>query len=378
MKRFDKTAQFLSILGLAATIAACGGGSDGDNGDDGGGGIPPSIERSAVVLTTDFSSSSLASMPVADPTAATVDGQTLHSDSVARAFGSTVYVINRFGADNIQALDAANDYATLWQCSVGNGKNPHDIVLASDEKGYVTLYAGGVAVVNMNPSADCSDFVQKEIDLSSLADSDGVAEPDRMVIVDGKLYVSLQRLVNFAPSDSSALAVIDTSSDTLTGSIALSSPNPFGETKGLPLDPDSGKILVAEIGNFGVLDGGIERIDPATGTAEGHFVTEADLGGDINDFVVISGSRAYAIVSDADFNNSLVRFNPATGNVEATLATGPSFLPDVEYDPSTDQLFLASQDFSTPGIRVFAADDSEVTSSPIDTGLPPFNINFVE
>lgn len=399
--RFQTTKHLALTLGLAAFVAACGGGGDSGSSDDGGNGGPspeptaapeptatpepeptptpePMNERLAVVLTTDFSSSSLASMPVEQPEAVTVDGQPLHSDSVARAFGQIVYVINRFGADNIQALDAGNDFATLWQCSVGNGKNPHDIVRVSDDKGYVALFGGGVAVVDLTPSPSCDDFIQQEIDLSSLADGDGIPEADRMVLVDGNLYVSLQRLDNFAPSETSSLAVIDTSSDTLTGSILLSAPNPFGETKGLALDPESGKIVVAEVGNFGVLDGGIELVDPATGMAEGHFITEEDLGGDINDFVIVSSTRAYAIVSDADFNNSLVRFDPSTGAVGPTLLTGSAFLPDVEYDPSTDQLFLASQDFANPGVRVFGADDTEVTASPIDTGLPPFNINFVE
>lgn len=378
MRFEDTTARRLLALGAATCIAACGGGGGGgdDGNDDGGGG--PGLERTAVVLTTDFTSSSLATLPVEDPSAATVDDQTLHSDSVARSFARVVYVLNRFGADNVQALDAANDYRTLWQCSVGNGKNPQDIEKASDDKAYVALYGGGVAVVNLNPSPDCSDFVQQEIDLSSLADGDGIPEAHRMVLVDGTLYVSLQRLENFAPSDASVLAVIDTSSDTLTGSIPLSGTNPFGETKGLPLDPATGKILVATTGEFGATDGGIERVDPTTGTAEGYFITEAELGGDINDFTIVSATRGYAVVSDTDFNNSLVRFDPSTGTVQATLATGSAYLPDVEYDASTDRIFLASQDFADPGIRIFAADDAEVTSSPIDTGLPPFNINFVE
>ncbi|MDG2307573.1 MAG: hypothetical protein P8R42_23550 [Candidatus Binatia bacterium] len=384
MKHFSNPTKFMATLGLTALLAACGGGGS----DDGGGGEnpnptatpapapSPTLERVAVVLTTDFTSSSFATLPVSNPTSVTTDDRTLHSDSIARAHGSVLYVINRFGADNIQALDGTNDYTTLWQCSVGNGKNPQDIVVLGD-KGYVALYAGGVAVVNLRPSQDCSDFVIQEIDLSSLADADGFPEANRMVITNGLLYVSLQRLDNFVPTATSMLAVIDTDTDELIDSIELSAPNPFAETKGLLLDPD-GKILVAEVGDFGALDGGIERIDPVTATAEGHFITEAELGGNIVDFTLVSDTRGYAVVSDADFNNSLVRFNPSTGELVSTLATGAAYLPDVEYDLVTDQLFLASQDFTNPGIRVFAADDSEVTSSPIDTGLPPFNINFIE
>jgi len=381
-RQFEKTARFTFTFGLAAMVAACGGGGSGDDGGDDPGG--PTTGRTAVVLTSDFSSSSLATLPVADPTSVTIDTQTLHGDSVARAFGATVYVINRFGADNIQALDATNGYATRWQCSVADpdepdaSKNPQDLAVGAGGKGYVSLLSGGIAVVNLDTGADCAGFVEKEIDLSSLADADGLAEPTQMVVVDGRLYVTLQRLDNFVPTDSSVLAIIDTATDELDGSITLSAPNPFAETKGLPLEPGSGKIFVAETGSFGALDGGIERVDPRSGTAEGHFVTEAQLGGDISDFAIVSSTRAYAVVSDADFNNSLVRFDPSTGQRQATLVTSSAFLPDIEYDPSTDQLFLASQDFARPGIRVFAADDTEVTSSPIDTGLPPFNINFVE
>ncbi len=376
--KLEQAKQPCLALCAAALLAACGGGS-GDGGDNGGGGSDdPTLVRTAVVLTTDFTSGSLATMPVDDPTSTTIDDRTFHSDAVARTFGSMVYVLNRFGADNVQLLDAANGYETLWQCSVGNGKNPHDIVKLSDDEAYVALYGGGVALVNLDPSPDCSDFIQQEIDLSSLADEDGVPEADRLVLIDGTLYVTLQRLVNFAPSDASLVALIDTSSNTLTGSITLSGTNPFSETKGIPIDPSTGKLLVATTGAFGVNDGGIERVDPATRTAEGYFITEADLGGDINDFAVLSATRGYAIVSDVDFNNSLVSFDPSTGTVRATLATGSAYLPDLEYDPATDQIFLASQDFSNPGIRIFASDDTEVTSSPIGTGLPPFNINFVD
>lgn len=382
MRKFENPTRFACALTLLTIAVACGGG--GGSGGDGGGdpGEPPTA-RTAVVLTSDFTTSSLATLPVEDPTAVTTDTQTFHGDAVARTFGNTVYVINRRGADNIQALDATGGYATRWQCSVEDpadpdvSQNPQDLVDAGGGKGYVSLYASGVAVVDLNPSADCSGFVRKRIDLSSLADADGRTEPTRMVVLGDRLYVTLQLLDNFAPTDSSALAVIDTTTDELVGSIALSAPNPFSETKGLPVD-DDGKIYVAEVGNFGVLDGGIERVDPATGRAEGHFITEEDLGGDVNDFVIVSGSRGYAVISDADFNYSLVRFDPGSGEVQATLASGGAYLPDVEYDDSSDQIFVASQDFSNPGIHVFAADDSEVTSSPIDTGLPPFVLNFID
>ena len=50
----------------------------------------------------------------------------------------------------------------------------------------------------------------KTISLSAFADADGNPEADRMVRIGRWLYVSLERLVNFAPTETSLVAVIDT------------------------------------------------------------------------------------------------------------------------------------------------------------------------
>ena len=59
---------------------------------------------------------------------------------MARVHEDVVYVVNRLGGDNVQALDPAQGFATRWQCSVGNGATPHDIAFAARDKAYVTLY----------------------------------------------------------------------------------------------------------------------------------------------------------------------------------------------------------------------------------------------
>jgi DNA-binding beta-propeller fold protein YncE len=62
----------------------------------------------------------------------------IHSDAVVRTHDGTVYVINRLGGDNVQAIDPTMGYATRWQCSVDNGSNPHDLAFAAADKAYVT------------------------------------------------------------------------------------------------------------------------------------------------------------------------------------------------------------------------------------------------
>jgi hypothetical protein len=150
---------------VVACTAACGGGGGG-----GGGDLPPPGDGGfAFVVTTDFQSGSFATLPLGDPQSLQVNRGSIGSDAVARFHDGRVYVINRFGADNIQALDPEQDFATIYQCSVGNGANPQDIAFASSNKAYVTrLELPTVAIVDPTVGADCAGFLHGEIDLSFL------------------------------------------------------------------------------------------------------------------------------------------------------------------------------------------------------------------
>src|SRR5205814_950471 len=84
-------------------------------------------------LTTDFSTGSL-SVGDLDTRVVTKDVASVGSDAVARFYGGLLYVVNRFGGDNIQVIDPAQNYATIRQFSVGNGSNPQDIVFVGPTK----------------------------------------------------------------------------------------------------------------------------------------------------------------------------------------------------------------------------------------------------
>lgn len=300
----------------------------------------------------------------------------LHNDAVARVFGDRVYIVNRFLGDSIQVLDPSDGFTTRWQCSTGAGSNPQDIVVLGD-KAYVTLYAKAqLLIINPSPAPDCSDFVLGSVDLSAFADDDGIPEMDQMALVNGLLYVSLQRLLNFAPARQGAVAVIDTATDQVIGGITLTGQNPFAKTKGLSVAPGD-YLVVAQVGNFGITDGGIERVDLFTGRALGFFVTEAALGGDINDFVLVSDRLGYAVVGAPDFTTSLVSFDPSAGRVTRTLLSGVEYVADIELN-NRGELFVLDRTFERPGVRIFrAADGTELTPEPLDVGLPPFEVVFL-
>ena len=339
-------------------------------------------DRLAFVALTDFQTGSFGTLTLDAPRTITPASpqRAINGDAVARAARGRVYIVNRFQADNIQTLDPTQNFATVSQCSTGNGSNPHDIALLSDTKAYVTRFElTSILIVNPSVGANCAGFDLGSIDLSQFADADGIPEMDQMAIVNGKLYVSLQRLNrnnSFNPAGPGMLAIIDTATDRVVGQITLSGQNPFGNSKGLIVD--DGGLVVGEAGQLGVLDGGIERVDLTTAMAEGFFITEAELGGDLNDFVPVSDRLGYAITAAADFTNSLVAFDPSTHAVTKPLLSGSGFLSDIELN-DRNELFLADRTVTKPGIRIFSASGgSEITPAPLDLGLPPFDILFLK
>lgn len=339
----------------------------------------------AVVLSTDFETGQLSSVKVARPHTVSRVQQPVYSDAVVRVESGRLFVLNRFFADNVQVLDPARGLATVLQCSTGPGSNPHDIVVVDAHKAYVTRYAErALWIVDPGAPQTCAGFRTGAIDLSAFADADGIPEMDQMALADGRLFVTVQRLDRlreFAPTDQSRVVVIDTATDTVLGSIVLTGRNAFGDSSRLAHEPGTGKLLVAEAGNiYRTGDGGIERIDPNAPfaqAAEGFIVGEDALGGSITDFVMVSATKGYAVVSTESIKNVLVAFDPSTGTATRRVLVRDGFLPDIALAPD-GLLWLADQGLPAPGIRIFdPVDDRQLTRAPIDVGLPPFSMGFL-
>jgi hypothetical protein len=304
------------------------------------------------------------------------------ADSVVRKFGERFFVLNRFRGSSVQEIDPAADLASLWGCSVGAGSNPHDIVVVSDTKAYVSRYDSTMlAIVDPSRGPGCKGFNTGTIDLSPWADADGVPEMDQMVIVGEHLFVAIQRLDRFSffrPADNGALVVIDIATDKVTDVIELEIDNPFVESKGLVYDEKTNRIYV---GGPGLLftdleDGGIELVNPDTLASEGLAITGAEFGGDLTDFVLVGSRRGYATVAGENFVASVVEFDLLTKTVSPALTTSSQLLADIEVTES-GLLWLADRHCSDPGLRVFdLGDNAEITSQPIYPGLTPFNFTF--
>ncbi len=344
--------------------------------------VPLSAYEFAFVTTTDYSTGSSSVIYLDGPHSVSADVAGIHSDAVSRYFEGLIYVVNRMGGDNIQVLDPGDGFATARQFSVGNGSDPHDIAFASRTKAYVSM-CNETELLIVNPQSGANTG---SVDLSSFADGDGIPEMDCMILVGDRLFVSIQRLDRdnyWLPVPPSYLAVIDTKADTLLDcdpgtpgvqAIELSGTDPYND---IHFDPYTGLLYVTCVGWWGMIDCGVETIDPATLCSTGFMLTEAEAGGDINDVAVFSATTGYAVVTDASFNNLLVRFDPSTGELTDTLYTPDGYvLSDIEISPG-GELFLCDRTATNPGIRIYnAVTGLETTEDPIDVGLPPFDITF--
>ncbi len=332
------------------------------------------------VYATDFASGNLASVAFGAPPVATPNVATVCSDAVLRHHQGLLYVIERFGCDNVRVLDPANGFQLVRQFSVGNGSNPNDIVVVSPTKAYVTRYDSPDLWI-VNPSTGA--FVGA-ISLAAFADADDIPEMNRMALVGGRVFVTVQRNDRdafFSPTDSSAVVVIDPVTDMLVDcdaaapgvqGILLPFQNPTTE---LVVDP-SGRLVVGCTGFYGANDGGVVRIDPLALAVDAIETTEVALGGDVADVVPASAGRGFVVLSDASFNTVCKPYDRATGTVgTAVYATAGFNLADAEAN-DRGELWLCDRTPASPGIRVFDVATLAPLAGPTWTGLPPQDLEF--
>jgi hypothetical protein len=159
-----------------------------------------------------------------------------------------------------------------------------------------------------------------------------------------------------------------------TQAIELSGTDPYND---IHFDPYSGMLYVACVGWWGMADCGVETIDPAALASAGYILSEAAVGGDINDVSIFSETTGYAVITNASFDNMLIRFDPSTGVLTDTLYAPSGYvLSDIEISPG-GELFLCDRTATNPGIRIYDAQTGlESEEGLIDVGLPPFDITF--
>jgi len=297
-------------------------------------------------------------------------------------------------------------FAVDYQYSVNGTEsnvNPHDVVFVDDSKAYVIRY-GSSRIWIINPSATTeTDFFLSEIDLSAY-DADGAIDMTDAEIVDGKLFVLIQRLQGFSPTLDGYVAVIDTATDTeiATGQgaeglngIRLDVRNP-GRLFYNEATNDVMVVASGDINGSGEvaarLTGGLLAID-ATDYSSELLIDDDTLNsapsGDASpatqfvlDAMIATADKGYLVTSTSFKNSTLRAFNPSTGVVNPTPLTGLEGIDITTLinGPSGNVWVAVGTDEmggDAPGIFRLNPSDDSVVGEKILTELVPSRLVFI-
>lgn len=310
------------------------------------------VTQMAVVVTAaaDYSSADhvvISVDPVGGPR--TVQGAdengmlpTIISDITIAAYERYFYRIEKYQADNVTKFDIGSPSTPVWQFSTldtgDTNSNPYDLVFVSTTKAYLLRYGTTKAWI-VNPSATAeADFKTGELDLSSYADSDGIPEMHSGVIVDGKLFITLQRLDRdngWVPTNTAYLAVFDTTADT-----EIDTGQGEDGLKGIPLPiknlgaiqylEENDTIYVQGVGDYGSAwtgrpaeySGGIASVDPDTYETSLVLDDGDDTShpyGNVSGMAIASATNGYFVGYGDWGDNTLYSFDPSTGEVSGAV-----------------------------------------------------------
>lgn len=324
------------------------------------------------VLTTDYQNfGNIEALDAGSPWTPSGELGPVHSDSVARWHNGKVYLVGRGSANHIQVYDPANGWNLDLEFSIGIGRNPQDIAFPGDGTAWVSCYDEAVLLkVSLADGSIITTF-----DTSMYADDDGRPETSWMHLHEDLLYITCQLLDTngwFNPTAPGKLLVMNVATGQWQDPIQLEVMNPYTH---LRMDAD-GTLLVGGVGNWALADGGVERVNLTTQSSEGLVLTEAQLGGDLLNFIVDRSGRYFVLTSSPSFATTLLAIDADGSNQNIVESREDFDLVDLAWDGDF-QLLVADRNLLNPGIRVYDThNETELTTAPVTLGLPPFMIVF--
>ncbi len=367
MTRNGNSFRSFLLAAIAATIFVPGCGDDG-----GGVDIPglPSGDDVVVSLGSNYSDTSVLSrvvLPQLFVDVAGIDG-VASLDPIIRHRGDYLFVVNRFGFDNVTILDAS-DHSLVGQISTGAGSNPQDVAVIGT-RAFVATFGGKGLVVFDLANLDAGVMA---IDLSSVDPDDEIPNCIAVEIVEGDVWVACGRADDnddyLTPRGVGRIAIVDGDTQTLTSTVDLQHASPVGFfLQGVD------RVYLSTVPSFfePASDGCIERLK-TTGSSlgDGCLIDNQTLGGYAAGLSWTTGSILAAVVTgfDADDFGALgkvLSVDGDDGSVIDTLTDSSVRAFDVAVCPSG--AWVAAD--ATKGLRVYEGDGAELTDAPIDIGAP--------
>jgi hypothetical protein len=409
-------------LGIGLTLAAltaigCGGGASphvqvdaGTGPDDAAPAANPPAMTGLAVLNSDFSTTSLSILDAigALVRADCVDSATGANGSVTKTIsgdavlpsqpqlGGQVIIVDR-GNVGLTFVDAAHCTIAKQILVPGPRTNPHDVVMLTPHKAYVTRYDRNLAATNPDLAGndiaviDPTTGAQRgRIDLdgfaSPVAGATILARPDRALLVDGQVIVSLNEIdQGFATYGEGKLVLVDPATDTVTASVALSG---LANCEALSYVDGQKTVLVACGGPFAgaTSESGIAVVDLSVSPPVlARVIPSSAFDGRPLSFGWVlalpaagGGTRAFAVTNDPTdvAPDALFSFDYVGGTASQVAMSDPYTLGSGAGLPGL--LLMPNSTHATPRIDLYdvtgaPTPSSAFTSDPV-TGLPPQQI----
>ncbi len=329
----------------------------------------------AVVVAGDFTAGHPGVMSKLDVASMTVTQNiapqgAVGDDPIIRKFDNLLYVVNRSDGNNVTILDATT-FALVEQLGTGAGSNPQDVAVVADEL-FVPVY-GGTGIVVLHRGTTTVDTVA----LGAADDPDGHPDCNSVYAVDNSIFVSCELLdASFNPRGPGKIYVLDSASKTVSKTIAMMNPNPFGLFERAPGNSVIAGDLVMPTVNFMDGSGCVEHITTNQEAASaGCLVTNAKLGGYPTriDFQTLMDGTVMMMmaVAASDFMHaSLQGYDTGAAMLwPAPLSPDTEVIGDAVGCPN-NSIVVSDTTMAANGLRIYA-DLKESTTAPLPIGLAP-------
>lgn len=300
----------------------------------------------------------------------------LNQDSKVISAGENIFVLERYGADNIVLIDQKGQ-KIKWQQSFETNDNPSDVVKASDTEVWVGL-EGPNKIVKV---AVADGKVTKTIKTDDFAKAEGqFANVVDLEVSGDTLFALFRRAVAGWPAgypDPGLLAMYKLNDGTLLDTIRLAKVDPSA------MAFVNGKLYVASAGQYDASGAtladdtrGIEVVDFAQ-KASTTVVDGTKLGGGISSFAVdAKNGIAYAAIYKNYGDVPLVQVD-----LSAKTVTSIAGVSDVEgslaFDAATSSLYIGDRVYGSEAVYVYKA--GKVSKLEAAAGvLPPYSITIMK
>lgn len=324
------------------------------------------------------------------------------TDYAVFAKGKYFYHLGKFNIDTIQKYHIdnpelgyyPNNGFSLRDTNDSVSANPHKLIFIDESTGVITRYGKNEAwVVNLD-AQNAADFIIQKLDLShhvaSTTDSDTDPEMSMAFIANNKLFITLQNLEGWSPTDNAKVVVfstlsweeIDTDPDTsgiqainltlknhssgaLYGNKLYLGSLVYGNSYSDPVIPNTGGIEIIDTNDYSIsLAFNDKAVNNIVADSTGNIFFSDYSGWENNSLYKLNSDNSYSIVS-----NDLTSVNITTlASPDDTLWLGTN-----SFDNENKVIRLdASINFDEP------KDLKSIKLSEVITAFKPIGIAFLD